>query len=274
MSTKIAILDTETSGLLGKTDKVCDVGGLILTFEEDSIVKVHSKLNTFVNPGVKLTPLVSSIHHITNKMVADAMPYDKLSSELVSFMEELKTVDYVGTYNLRFDWDFLVGLYPAFAEIPKKKRVCFLKTTQKYYPGATNHKLQFLRYEFEVDEIVEETLNPLLFDFQCRMNPEIDSAELQLETVQAHRAFGDVVITTGLLLYTLQDTMFSSWKNFFDLSTWNENSLMCMGKHRGIALKKIAKDDPDYIRWLFSQDWFEPKYPEIAQVLKELTCKN
>jgi len=247
-TTKIAILDTETTGLDANKARICELGGVILTFEGSQLIKVESTLNTYINPGHPIPPITSAVHHITDKMVADAPKFEDLSDDINSFLASLSAVDFVGTYNIKFDWAFLADMYPDLDNIPEDKRVCFLRTFQKFSPDELNHQLQYLRY---------------LYDFDSLAQPYFT------EPIQAHRALSDVIITVGSLLHTLQNTTFTTWEEFFDTDSMTPNSIMFFGKHKGHTLLETFKDRA-YVKYLMDQDWFKIKYLPVWKVLTEL----
>jgi DNA polymerase-3 subunit epsilon len=249
---QIGILDTETTGLSTKNGhRICDVGAVILRFRGTKLVSIDRKFQTFINPGFHIPPIVSAIHHITDRIVENAPTYDSLPPEFINFMEELSDVNFLGTYNLQFDWSFLIGLYPKLEEYPDTRRVCFLRTIQKYYPRELNHQLQYLRYKLEIEPIIENWFT---------------------EPIQAHRAFSDVAVTTALLVKALEDNKdkVKTWGEFFDCSSMTPNSIMFFGTHKGKTLLEIYKNEKKYVGWLFNQDWFESKYTAIHNVLRKL----
>ena len=252
MLCRIGVLDTETTGLNASTgDRVCDFGATILSFRGTKLASVERKFQTLINPGFPINPLVSSIHHITDRMVKNSMTYDNPSEEFMGFMQDFKTVNYLGSYNLRFDWDFMVGLYPDIIQFPEAKRVCYLKTLQKFNPNMVNHQLQYVRYALDLEPIISEVFP---------------------EPVQAHRAFSDVVVTSALVIKLLEQAKgtVKSWGEFFDLSSWGPGSVMCFGKHKGRTLQDVFDSDRKYVTYLFEQDWFKPKYTEICNVFERL----
>lgn len=279
--TRIAVVDTETTGLsVSRGDRICDFGGVILDFEGFTLKRISKHIGELINPGFRISPLVSSVHHISNLMVKDAMTYDNLTDEVQDFFNLSCKADFFGAYNIKFDWDFLVGLHPMYESIQKKK-VCFMKTTQKHYPTTTNHKLQFIRYEFNLDEFyiprVLKELNKCRY-LALKRQGILDESEFQMiREVQAHRALGDVVVTSALLLYMIENIEVDTWEDFFNTSNVSPDSPMSFGKHKGKALQWIFENDSGYVSWLLKQKDMEYKNPEMVSVFKTLLeskCKS
>ncbi len=40
---------------------------------------------------------------------------------------------------------------------------------------------------------------------------------------------------------------------------------MPFGKYEGRTLREVLELDEEYVEWLFGQNWFEERYPKIAE---------
>lgn len=255
---KIAVFDTETTGLEAlRGSRICDFGGMVLEFDGFKFRGITSIVDTFINPGYHIPAEVSAIHHITDRMVENAMTYDSISPELSSFFQDIQGVDYLGAYNIGFDWDFVLKLYPEI-EAQKDKKVCILKTLQKYYPNERNHQLQYIRYHFD------------LYPYERRVIQEIFETFGRSVEVLAHRALSDVIVTTALLIYLAERTNRESWEDFFNLGGLSPNDIMYFGKYKGKSYRYVVDNDPRYVTWLREQTWFGEKYSNIAEVFKSM----
>ena len=44
-------------------------------------------------------------------------------------------------------------------------------------------------------------------------------------------------------------------------------NIVPFGKHKGRLLEELLLDDPNYLQWLASQDWFRAKYATLYQIV-------
>jgi len=75
-------LDTETTGLDVRRDRLVSVAGVVLHGERMFPAVTFDRL---VNPGQRIPPVSTSIHGITNAMVADAVGYPAVAADLLAF---------------------------------------------------------------------------------------------------------------------------------------------------------------------------------------------
>src|SRR5579862_3993940 len=75
-------LDTETTGLDVRRDRLISVAGVALHGERMFPAVTFDRL---VNPGQRIPPVSTSIHGITNAMVADAVDYPAIAADLLAF---------------------------------------------------------------------------------------------------------------------------------------------------------------------------------------------
>ena len=96
----LVVVDTETTGLDAKTDRIIEVG--IIHFEGGERVGDY---NTFVSPGVSIPDEVVKLTGIKDEDVAGAPPFESVAQEV---REHLSRGVIVG-YNLAFDRGFLLA---------------------------------------------------------------------------------------------------------------------------------------------------------------------
>lgn len=126
-------LDVETTGVEHETDKVVELGGVLL--HDKQVVKCHESL---VNPGIPIPPQASAVHHITDSDVAEA---PTLEQALAPIVEE--PADYYVAHNAPFDAGFL--------KLDGAKWICTYRCALRLYPDAPSHGNQVLRYWLGVD---------------------------------------------------------------------------------------------------------------------------
>jgi uncharacterized protein (DUF3820 family) len=52
-----------------------------------------------------------------------------------------------------------------------------------------------------------------------------------------------------------------------DFVTSNQTTVVPFGKHKGRSIEELLADDPAYLQWLASQDWFRDKYVSLHQTI-------
>ncbi|MDH5442323.1 MAG: exonuclease domain-containing protein [Candidatus Nomurabacteria bacterium] len=227
MNYKPFFLDTETTGTENK-DRLTQVA-----YSYAPVSKANSTVELF-KPPVPITVASMAVTHITNKMVADKEPfqsssiYDALKTEL----EKPETI--MVAHNARFDIDMLEreGL-----SVPR--HIDTLRVARYLDPQGKieSYRLQNLRYLLDLDADITET-------------------------VQAHDAFGDIVV-----LEKLFDRLFAKMQKQMDgadeTAVLDEMMAISLrpslihsfnfGKHMGKTIADVAGEDRGYLEWLLKQ---------------------
>ena len=95
------VLDTETTGPHPEADVACSV----------SIVRIDGTLilDTYVKPSIPIPSGATSVHHITNEMVASCRLFRDVWNNIV--LQYLAPKDIIVTYNARFDRLIILNSY-------------------------------------------------------------------------------------------------------------------------------------------------------------------
>ncbi|WP_145579921.1 exodeoxyribonuclease X [Yersinia vastinensis] len=104
--------------------------------------------------------------------------------------------------------------------------ICTLKLARMLYPDI-KHSNQYLRYALRLNVSVPDNLYP-------------------------HRALYDCYVTAALLQRIMQD---SSWSAEQMVELTQQPLLLQtfkFGKYRGKSIEQIARQDPDYLRWILA----------------------
>ncbi|MEI6703027.1 MAG: 3'-5' exonuclease [Deltaproteobacteria bacterium] len=114
-SSKVGLcLDTETTGLNHKEDKIIELG--IVAFEYDpmtaEIILISDRYNGFEDPGRSLPKEITEITGITDEMVAG----QSFDDDHVKALADMATL--VIAHNSAFDRKFVENRYPLFAKLP------------------------------------------------------------------------------------------------------------------------------------------------------------
>jgi len=143
LSGEYCVFDIETTGLSNLTDKITEIGAVIL--KDGEITDVY---NTFVNPGMHIPEKITELTGITDEMVMDARTIDKVLPEFFSFVGDRMLV----AHNASFDIGFI-------------RRACVnngIKFTHTYLdtvalskyvnPELKRHKLDILAEHYKLGE--------------------------------------------------------------------------------------------------------------------------
>ena len=158
-------LDTETTGLSHRDDRIIELGIVAFEYDPDraQIIRVVDRYNGFEDPGAPLSREIVEITGITDAMLQG----QHLDDELVGRLADQASL--VIAHNAAFDRPFVEARYPAFAKIPW---ACSL-----------------MQIDWQAERLQARSLEYLLFKFGWCIN--------------AHRALDDAEGVLGLLLDSL-----------------------------------------------------------------------
>ena len=94
----IIALDIETTGLDSKKDAIIEIGAVRFTGN-----RIEDEWSTLINPGRKIPPFIAQLTGITDHMVMEAPPIQKVLTELRNFVGEFPILG----HNVGFDLSFL-----------------------------------------------------------------------------------------------------------------------------------------------------------------------
>ncbi|MDO6481899.1 3'-5' exonuclease [Shimia thalassica] len=100
MGLNFVVFDTETTGLLPHKDEVVQLGAVRVV--NGRIIPGES-IDQLVNPGMKIPPASTKVHHVTDAMVADAPDAHVVSKQFHVFARDSVIV----AHNAPFDMAFL-----------------------------------------------------------------------------------------------------------------------------------------------------------------------
>ncbi len=215
---KIIFFDTETTGNTEK-DVLCQIA--YKTSDET--------FSALYNPGTKIPPEASAVHHITNKMVADKKTFAE-SGDREKIKNLFEDKDNVAVaHNAPFD----IMMFKK-EDITPANFICTLRVARYLdkEEKIERYNLQYLRYLLEI---------------------EIEA--------QAHDALGDVMVLEQLftrLQKKIMDTdgidETGAIEKMIEISS--HPSLLHtfkFGKHNGKRIEEVIKTDRGYLEWLLAQ---------------------
>lgn len=141
------VLDTETTGLSPKGEKVVEVAAVKVKDGEET------RFHSLINPERHIPGRASSVHGIHDEDVKDAPTFAQILPDLTDFLEGLPVVG----HNVNFDLRFLGYEYlNADAEIPCEKYVDTVTLARRAFPERSDYKLASLIRDYNLIEGEQE----------------------------------------------------------------------------------------------------------------------
>lgn len=150
------VLDTETTGLDHKTEKLIEIAAVKMRGEE-----VLDTFSSLVNPEKPIRHSSFLIHHISEEMVKDAPP---ISDVLPRFMEFMEDHSYVA-HNAIFDYSFINEASKAlYGKRFTNNRIDTFEMYRAVFPDEASHGLNALLRRFGYNE---DVVHRALDDAMC-----------------------------------------------------------------------------------------------------------
>ncbi len=138
---KLAILDTETTGVQPTTDRIIELGIVIVEYcpETGQAYRVLQTFDGLEYPGMPIPPESTRIHGITDAMVSGK----KIDDATVDLL--MSDVSLVIAHNAKFDRGFVESRWPLFKQ---KSWACSYAQVPWKSEGLGSASLEFLAYRF------------------------------------------------------------------------------------------------------------------------------
>jgi DNA polymerase-3 subunit epsilon len=173
LPSKLAVVDLETTGITATGDRITEIGILLI---ENGVVT--EQWQSLVNPECTIPVEIQALTGITDKMVANAPTFAKLSREILLRLEGRVFV----AHNARFDYGFIKNAFRRM-EMPFTADVlCTVRLSRRLYPDYSAHNLDalILRHKLQTDDrhraLGDARVTWALLDKMCRDNPPEDVA--------------------------------------------------------------------------------------------------
>ncbi len=239
----LIFLDIEATGTDTVRDRIVEIALIKIYPDKHREEKIYR-----VNPGVKISAEVIAIHGITNENVANAPAYKDVALSLLEFMEGS---DFAGFGIARFDIPILIeefkrsslpfpkgepaildGLTIFHRKEPRDLTAAYQFYCQKALVGAHGARADALASE------------EVLFA-QLARYPELPQDVAGLHEF-CHKQDGRYVDSRGKFL----------WKD--------GEAAMNFGKYKGELLRKVVKDQRDYLDWVIHEGKFPQEVVDIC----------
>lgn len=210
----VRVCDIETSGLPeDEQHGICEIGWVDVDLET---LTIRDPVTFLVNPGHPIPPHIRAVHHISDQMVASAMPPDQA---VANMLKGVPAGGYLAAHKAAFEQDFITA--------PDRKWICSWKCALRAWQDQIHHSNQALRYSLDVDS-----------------EPDFDTVAAR----PPHRALPDAYVTAFLVRRLLK---LRPIERLIEISS--EPPLMAninFGKHKGA---KWAEVPADYLQWIIDK---------------------
>jgi len=187
---KAAILDTETTGINLTTDKIIELGIVIVEYcpNTGQVYRVVETYNELEDPGIPIPAEATKVHGISDTMVKGKRI---LSSEIEKLIEN---VSLIIAHNAAFDRGFIEARFPFFKD---KAWACSLVQIPWKNEGFGSASLEFLAYRFGFH------FNGHRASTDCHALLEVLQSELPISKIKAFKTLIDQMAVPNLKLWAL-----------------------------------------------------------------------
>lgn len=141
---KAVVLDLETTGLNPRTDKIIEIGALLV---EDGAVK--DTFSTLVSPGRRLLPQTTEITGITDVMLEHAPVFSEIAEKLLAFLGEYVLLGHSIISDYAFLKKALVNEQPKGFTF-ERNGLDTLKIARRFLPAEQKKALPALTAYFQI----------------------------------------------------------------------------------------------------------------------------
>jgi DNA polymerase-3 subunit epsilon len=239
----ICFFDLETTG----TDKMNDRIVEIAIVEWDGAVK--NKFHSYVNPGMPIPAAATEVHGITDEIVSSCPTFKDMAEQVFSFIVgcdlggfNSNSFDipmlYVELNRAGFELDLKEINFIDACNIFKRKEERTLSAASLFYTGSEHDGAHSALND------VLATIN--VFNAQLERYPELKEKS-----------------ASELSLYCNYDRPRCDLAGNFQIDN-DGDYVFTFGKHKGLK----AKTQPDYLLWMFRQDFLPDTKAIIQSLLK------
>lgn len=136
----LVVLDFETTGLSpNQGDRAIEIGAVLI---EDGVIT--QRFSELMNPGFRISRFIEDYTGISNQMLRDAAPCNKVMARFADFIADHNLV----AHNAAFDQRFLDAEFAQIRHRYLGQFGCSLLVARRLYQAAPNHQLGTLvRYK-------------------------------------------------------------------------------------------------------------------------------
>lgn len=141
LPTKLAFIDTETTGLSVTRDRIIEIG--IVRVEDN---KITAKYQTLLNPGFIFPDIITNITGITPQQLENAPTFRQVKDDILELLKDCVFV----AHNVRFDYAFLKNEFKREMVTFTSKHFCTAKLSRSLFPEHRSHNLDSIIERFNI----------------------------------------------------------------------------------------------------------------------------
>ncbi|MBN1961422.1 MAG: 3'-5' exonuclease [Deltaproteobacteria bacterium] len=239
----IVSIDLETTGLDAVNDRIVEISCVKLMPHGKRDIRTH-----LINPGIPIKPEATAVHGISDNDVAAAPSFTSMAPSLLIF---LRNCDLTGFNIEKFDLPILQHEF-ARANITYPENPTMVIDSRRIYTMKEARDLS-AAYRFYCGA-----------ELNHAHSAQAD-AEAAADILVAQVARYTDLPTSVDLLYELCHPTNSDWLDPNGRIIWKDNvAVLGFGKHRHRSLQAMVDENPDYLRWMATQDFS----PEVLTIIK------
>ena len=129
----LAVIDFETTGLYPQYgDRATEIA--IMLVRDGEIIDRYQSL---MNAGLRINSFITSLTGITNQMIREAPPAERVMGEAAAFVGDIPLVAHNASFDRRF-WD---AELERIGRSRRQEFACSMLVARRVLPEAPNHKL-------------------------------------------------------------------------------------------------------------------------------------
>lgn len=138
----LVFLDTETTGMDPRQDRIIEVGALRVENGE-----ITQSIDTLLKPNLSIPFFITKITGIRDEDVYDSPEFAEIQSKLDAILDGATMI----AHNAKFDFSFLKYEYARLGKDFEQDHVCSVKLSRRLFPHFRKHSLDALidRYNIQ-----------------------------------------------------------------------------------------------------------------------------
>ena len=148
MSERLIVLDTETTGLHPKDDRIIEIAAMLVDDRGMTLDTYHQ----YINPERAISEAAARVHNITDDKVKDEPVFAEIIEAFISFIKDATLVIHNAPFDVRFmNAEFLRAKNAGRIESLCKDVIDTLPLARKMFPGMPN-SLDALCQRYGIDK--------------------------------------------------------------------------------------------------------------------------
>lgn len=241
----LVVFDIESTGLAPRQDRIIELAAVRVNVDGSEETKTW-----LLNPTVPIPPETTAIHGITNEIVKACPTFAERADEIFAFFDGC---DLSGFNIDRFD---VPCLEEEFARVGRN----FASSTRRHID------VQRIYHRMEPRDLTAAVRYYLNRDHAGAHGAEAD-AQATLEVLKAQMTrYPDLPRTTAEMdEYLVPHDPLNADRQ--GLLRWRAGELCVnFGKKKGMSLKKLLLDEPNYLKWIIKGDFDT----DVRMIVKDL----